>query len=239
MNQLLTMRKASMLFSDRGLSGRTSKRQQHRQIQALNNVSLDIREGDRVALIGRNGSGKSTLLKLMAGQLRATAGEVTYRDEVRLVSHHGLRFMNLPTLDNVALIIQGQERLGRSAAKLQTMELLRQLELDDRASAPLSALSSGMKARLSLALALRNPPPLMLIDELLAVTDRRFNQLAATLMANALQGARAMVLSGHSETQLRKFCTSGLVLHAGQVVAQGDLDNCYKVYNGLLNDEAS
>ena len=182
---------------------------------ALRDVSLDIRPGDAVGVIGRNGSGKTTLMKLLSGLLAPTKGHVSINGEIQALINLGAGFnQRLSGREN---ILNGMRMRGISPKR--SPELVEQIidfaEVGAFIDGPVETYSSGMKSRLGFALCIFLRPDLIVIDEALSVGDLAFqNKCKLHLQAMKQQGV-AMLLVSHSMTSIRQFCDRALWIHAG------------------------
>lgn len=195
----------------------------------LHGLDLVIRQGERIALLGANGCGKSTLLQLLGGLVAPAAGTVSYRGqavarggtgrtplgrqmrrEIGVVFQQPEAMLFNPTVfDEIAY---GPRRLGWADVDQQVQRWLRELDLDDLATAPPHSLSGGEKQRLALAAVLVLSPTLLLLDEPAANLDPR----AAGWLGDFLLHTRAtVVMSTHNLAMARDCTTRSLVLERG------------------------
>ncbi|HEX9985824.1 MAG TPA: ABC transporter ATP-binding protein [Thermoanaerobaculia bacterium] len=188
---------------------------------ALDDVSFELARGESLALVGDNGAGKSTLLKVLFGLLKPDRGEVRLRGRAEALIELGTGFSPLLT---------GRENIRVGAAlqgldRRTTDELLEAVidfaELGDFIDAPLQAYSSGMKARLSYALAAQLRPDLLIVDEVLAVGDFAFQRKCANHMRSYLAGGGSLLLVSHNIYQVQAVCERGILLDQGRVQFQG------------------
>jgi lipopolysaccharide transport system ATP-binding protein len=204
---------------------------------ALQDVSLRVRAGETVGLIGANGSGKSTLLRLIGGLGRPTRGRIVRRQQVEAMLSLG------DTLDPyltgrenaiTAGILSGYRR-REILARLD--EIVGFSELDDFFDRPLRTYSEGMKLRLAFAVAISHEPELLLIDEVLSVGDLRFQEKCFRRLEE-LQGSGTTVLfASHDESQVRRLCERVVWLAHGRMQASGDPDEVYDAYQSSMRLE--
>ena len=206
---------------------------------ALRDVSLDIRPGDAVGVIGRNGSGKTTLMKLLSGLLAPTKGHVSINGEIQALINLGAGFnQRLSGREN---ILNGMRMRGISPKR--SPELVEQIidfaEVGAFIDGPVETYSSGMKSRLGFALCIFLRPDLIVIDEALSVGDLAFqNKCKLHLQAMKQQGV-AMLLVSHSMTSIRQFCDRALWIHAGELQADGPVDQVTAQYLEFSDQEMS
>lgn len=188
---------------------------------ALDDVSFDVKAGSSVAIIGHNGAGKSTLLKILYGLLKPDRGEVRIRGRCEALIELGTGFNPL---------LSGRENVRVGAAlhgldHRQTAELLEKVvdfaELDAFIDSPLQSYSSGMKARLSFALAASLSPDVLLVDEVLAVGDLAFQRKCAGHIRSYLAAGGSLIFVSHNTYQIQSLCEEAILLDHGRIVFRG------------------
>jgi branched-chain amino acid transport system ATP-binding protein len=213
------------------------------RVEAVARVSFQLRRGERCALIGPNGAGKSTLMHLLAGQLRADAGSVTFRGASigGLAPHRIWRrgigrtfqitavFGSLTAAENVQVALLSHRRQSRSlsraaAARLRepALALLAAVGLADRADAPCATLPFGDLKRLELALALAGEPVLLLLDEPTAglAPEERLELMALVGRLVAERGL-GVLFTEHDMDVVFAAAERILVMHEGRLIAEG------------------
>jgi putative ABC transport system ATP-binding protein len=207
---------------------------------ALDGVSLEIGRGEAVAVMGPSGCGKSTLLNMVAGLDRPTSGRVTVGGEdLGALNETGLalfrrkrigmifQFFNLiddlPALDNVALAAQ-LTGVSAAQARRRALELLTELEIEDRRDIYPAALSGGERQRVAVARALMNRPAILLADEPTGALDSRSGEQVMDLLLDLNQVGQTLLLVTHDQ-RLAARCASRLVEVAdGRVVGERRLE---------------
>ena len=199
----------------------TLRRFRQHRFMALNDVSFEVEQGECLGLIGSNGSGKSTTLALMAGVLRPQVGQVHVQGRVCPLLELGAGFHpELTGRENILLngILLG---LTRREVLSKQDEIIDFGELGPFLDQPVRTYSSGMVARLGFSVAAHLDPEILLIDELLAVGDLKFQAKCRQKLEEFKRHQITMVLVSHSVGEVRSFCNRAIWLKAGQIVADG------------------
>jgi ABC-type polysaccharide/polyol phosphate transport system ATPase subunit len=196
---------------------------------AIRDVSLALRDGDVLGVIGRNGSGKSTFLLTLAGVLRPDAGYVrTFGLKPTLLTMGG-GDGDLTGRENIFL--QGAYfGFGRAKMRERVDEIVEFSGLGAFIDAPVRTYSSGMKARLGFSIAAYVEPEILLIDELFAVGDKSFTERSKEKMHEMMGKAHAIVIVSHSSSFIRKTCNKALWLSEGRIAAYGEPDDVINAY---------
>ncbi|WP_285025895.1 ABC transporter ATP-binding protein [Plantibacter sp. ME-Dv--P-122b] len=189
---------------------------------ALRDVSLDIPLGSTVGLVGHNGSGKSTLLKTIGGIIEPTSGTVSRRGRMAALLELGAGFhQDLTGRENVYLnaAILG---LTRRETDRYFDAIVDFSGIEEFIDTQVKFYSSGMYVRLAFAVAVHVDPDLLLVDEVLAVGDEPFQRKCMEKIAEFQAEGRTIVLVSHSAAQVGSLCDRVVVLHAGNVMHDGD-----------------
>lgn len=200
-------------------------------VQALQNLSLELRDGDRLGIIGANGSGKSTLLRTMAGIYRPNEGSVFSQGRLSAI------------IDNLGLepLATGTENIEARAALMRVpkgewpayAERVRKIcELGDYLSMPVHTYSSGMMMRLNFALSISIDPDILILDEWLSVADASFKRKAETMMKELVARSRILVIASHNVDLLQRLCNRGILLQGGLLAAEGAMEEVISSYTG-------
>ena len=188
---------------------------------ALDGVSFDVERGSALAIVGANGAGKSTLLKVLYGLLKPDRGEVRLHGRVEGLIELGTGFNPLLTGRENALVAAALNGIGGSDATALLEAVIDFAELGDAIDVPVQSYSSGMKARLSYAVAASMAADILLVDEVLAVGDLAFQRKCAAHMRRYLDRGGSLLLVSHNTYQVQSLCDRGLLLDQGQVIFRG------------------
>ncbi|MGD1276231.1 MAG: ATP-binding cassette domain-containing protein [Tepidisphaeraceae bacterium] len=197
---------------------------------ALREVSLELRRGQTLGVIGRNGSGKSTLLQIISGVLQPTRGTVRVKGRVAAMLELGSGFNpEYSGRENVLLngAILG---IGRADIEKRYEQIVAFADIGDFIRRPVKTYSTGMYMRLAFAVATSVNPDLLLIDEVLAVGDVFFRQKCYRRLDALRESGTAIVLVSHAMTEVEQFCRRGLLLHYGDVLMEGSAVEVVKRY---------
>lgn len=200
------------------------------EFYALKDVSLTVNRGEAVALIGANGSGKSTLLKCIAGVLYPTTGSIEVRGSIAPLIELGAGFdPDLTARENIYLngAVLGHDRKFMDAHFKSIVDFA---ELWDFIDVPVKNFSSGMVARLGFAIATEVSADILVVDEILAVGDFRFQQKCKERMANMMTSGTTLLFVSHSEEQVKELCQKAVWLEHGTVKCCMDVETAFQRY---------
>jgi ABC-type polysaccharide/polyol phosphate transport system ATPase subunit len=191
-------------------------------LDVLRGVSFEIQQGELFGLMGRNGSGKSTLLKIISGVYPADGGRVEVNGRLAPALQLGVGFSpELSASENAALtgVMLG---LTRRDARRRVTSILEFADLRDFSQTRLKDLSHGMRMRLAFAALIETEPDVLLIDEILAVGDRAFQEKCTDAFAAFRKRGRTILLVSHAPGLIERLCDRALLLEQGEVEAVGD-----------------
>ncbi|TYT27123.1 ABC transporter ATP-binding protein [Luteimonas viscosa] len=200
----------------------------------LDDISFDLGEGDRLAIIGRNGSGKSTLLKVLVGAYQPTRGEVVSSGSRQALLNLSLGFNPEGTV--VENILLRGIAMGSSPAQAASTidEVLEFSDLREKAGHRLRTLSSGQRMRLGFAMATSAQHQILIMDEWIGAGDASFVEKAKSRLHSRVDSAQVVVLASHNFQLLRRICNLGMVIEEGRVAYFGPvreaIDEYKKIY---------
>lgn len=197
------------------------KKKYHRDFHALQNLSLEIKKGECVGIIGKNGSGKSTLLKVITGVLTPTSGRVTVQGKVSAILELGAGFNSEMTgVENIYL-----NSALNGMSKVQTDKKIKEIiefaDLGDFIHHPIKTYSSGMKARLAFAVSINVEPDILIVDEALSVGDASFGRKCFSKMEEIRAKGATILFVSHSEASVVRLCSRAVWISRGEQVIQG------------------
>jgi len=204
------------------------------QVHALRGVNLQIRDGERVGLVGQNGAGKTTLLRVLSGAYEPTQGTIDIAGKVSSLTDLALGMdMEASGYENIRLraLYLG---LSRREAKALEKDAEDFTELGGYLELPVRTYSSGMMLRLAFAVSTAITPDILLMDEMVGAGDAQFLQKAKTRLESLMQKASILVLASHNDQIIRSFCSRALCLQAGTIVFDGDVESCLAFYRESL-----
>lgn len=209
-----------------------------KRFTALSDVSLEIQRGEFFGIIGRNGSGKSTLLKSLAGILAPTRGSIEVHGAVSPFLELGVGFNpELTARDNIFL---NGAVLGMSQKDIEERydAVINFAELAEFQDVKLKNFSSGMYVRLAFSVAIHAPSDILLMDEVLAVGDERFQEKCTAVFEDLKKRGKTVVLVSHDMHAIEKFCHRVLVMEKGRPLTIAPAKEATQIYHAL-NDQQS
>ncbi|MBP2294269.1 ABC transporter ATP-binding protein [Azospirillum rugosum] len=207
-------------------------------VKALSNFSLGLEHGDRVGLVGGNGAGKTTLLRVLAGVYEPTAGRIRVEGRVTPLFDLGLGLdMDASGYDNIRM---RAAYFGIDADEVERKmdDIAAFTELGDYLNLPVRTYSAGMTLRLAFAAATSVDPEILLMDEWLAVSDKKFLEKAQRRAESFVNRSSIMVIASHVEDVLRRLCNKILWLERGTVLRFGPVDDVLDEYNARTGNDA-
>jgi ABC-type polysaccharide/polyol phosphate transport system ATPase subunit len=204
-------------------------------VRALNDINLDIEDGDRIGLIGANGAGKTTLLRILAGIYLPTRGQVYSSGKISALLDVSLGLNPDATgLENI--ILRGMYmNIHPREMRTRVDDIAEFTELGAYLDMPARTYSAGMMVRLGFAVSTCILPEILLMDEWLSAGDARFLDKAQKRMEQFVGSSNILVLASHSVDLLRNWCNRGILLQHGRIAAQGDINDVVAAYQDMLS----
>jgi lipopolysaccharide transport system ATP-binding protein len=198
---------------------------------ALKDVSFDIKQGDRVGIIGRNGAGKSTLLKILSRITEPTTGSIKIKGRVASLLEVGTGFHpELTGRENIFLngAILG---MGKEEIKRKFDEIVAFAEVEKFLDTPVKRYSSGMYVRLAFAVAAHLEPEILIVDEVLAVGDAQFQKKCLGKMEDvSQQQGRTVFFVSHNMAAIQSLCNQIIYLKSGRIKSLGQVEDNIRIY---------
>lgn len=204
---------------------------QFEEFWALKDVSFEVKQGERVGIIGRNGAGKSTLLKILSRITEPTEGRVRIRGRVASLLEVGTGFH--PELTGRENIYLNGAILGMSRAEIRRKfdEIVAFAEVEKFLDTPVKRYSSGMYVRLAFAVAAHLDPEILIVDEVLAVGDAQFQKKCLGKMEDvAEKEGRTVLFVSHNMAAIQKLCRDAVYLDRGQLILYSKVSETLSKY---------
>jgi ABC-type polysaccharide/polyol phosphate transport system ATPase subunit len=216
-----------------GLIRREGVRHERVTVQALEDVSLMLKHGDRLGIIGHNGAGKSTLLRVCAGVYEPTQGRVFLDGKVSTLLNVS------PGLDpddtGYENILTCGLYLGMSREEIirKTPDIEGFCELGEYLSLPVRTYSTGMLMRLGFAIATAIDPEILILDEGLGAGDARFAERAKQRVDALVERSSILILASHSEALIQSMCNTAVLMQAGRIIQAGEVNRVVHAYRQM------
>ena len=212
------------------LGGKLSGHDRAVFVRALQGISLELREGDRVGLVGHNGAGKTTLLRVLAGVYEPTQGTISVSG--RLSSFTDITLGMDPDatgLDNIIFrcVFMG---LTFAEARRQSPAIAEFSELGEFLQLPVRTYSSGMFLRLAFAISTSIEPDILIMDEMIGTGDARFIEKSKSRINDLMQRVKILVLATHNANIMKGLCNKVIWLDHGELKMIGTYDEVYPNY---------
>jgi teichoic acid transport system ATP-binding protein len=219
-----------------GLRGKLTRKQKV-SVSALRGVSMTVRSGEFVGIIGRNGSGKSTLLRTLAGLESPSSGTVLTSAKPVLLGVNAALIPELTGAQNVKL---GALAMGLTPERADEVfdQVVELSALGEAIDLPMKTYSSGMGSRLKFAISLAADPSILMIDEALATGDATFAERSKKAMDKLLEQAGTVFLVNHAAQTIENMCSRALWMERGRVVLDGDAVEVARKYRWFAHNLA-
>src|SRR5467141_2480761 len=210
------------------------RRKKNETFWALKDVSLEVKEGEVLGLIGRNGAGKTTLLKILSRITRPTEGWAEIRGRVGSLLEVGTGFHPELTGRENTFLSGAILGMGKAEIERKFEEIVAFAELEKFIDTPVKHYSSGMYVRLAFAVAAHLEPEILLVDEVLAVGDINFQKKCLGKMGDVARAGRTVVLVSHQLNQIRRLCQRVIWIDAGGVRQDGPTHEVVSAYESAM-----
>jgi ABC-type polysaccharide/polyol phosphate transport system ATPase subunit len=202
--------------------------------KVLNDITFQVKEGEFFGILGRNGSGKSTLLKLLADIYTPSGGSLHVNGQLTPFIELGVGFN--PELTGRENVFLNGAILGLTQKEIEEKydEIVRFAEIERFMDQKLKNYSSGMQVRLAFSIAIQAHNAILLIDEVLAVGDERFQQKCLEVFAKIKQDpSKTVIFVSHDMSSVQKFCDRAIVIHDGKLIYEGNAEGAVYEYKKL------
>lgn len=217
-----------------------NRRQYFRDFWALRNVSIEVRKGETLGIIGRNGSGKSTLLQMICGTITPTEGSVKKQGRIAALLELGSGFNpEFTGRENIAI---NARLLGLSEKEISHKydQIVKFSEIEEFIDQPVKTYSSGMFVRLAFAIASHADPDILVVDEALSVGDFAFQNKCITRIKQLRDNGMTLIFVSHDLSTLQLICDRAIWIHEGSLKVCGDpIQTCQDYYAITTKTEAS
>jgi lipopolysaccharide transport system ATP-binding protein len=211
------------------------RRKKEETFWALKDVSLEVREGEVLGLIGRNGAGKTTLLKILSRITRPTTGWAEIRGRVGSLLEVGTGFHPELTGRENTFLSGAILGMGKAEIRRKFDEIVAFAELEKFIDTPVKHYSSGMYVRLAFAVAAHLEPEILLVDEVLAVGDINFQKKCLGKMGDVARAGRTVVLVSHQLNQIRRLCHRVVWIDAASIRKDGSPEAVVNAYEAAMS----
>ena len=204
---------------------------------ALSDISLKIKKGDAVGIIGLNGSGKSTLLQIIAGTLQPSSGEIHSNGKIGALLELGSGFN--PEFTGRENIYLNAKILGLSKNEVDKKydQITSFSGIGDFVNQPVRTYSSGMVVRLAFSVIAHTDPDILIIDEALAVGDARFQSKCFSFLETFKEKGKTLLFVSHDINSIARLCSSAVLLHKGKIESSGIPKNVINEYSKIISED--
>lgn len=212
---------------------------QSKDFWALEDLNFEIRQGDRLGIIGGNGAGKSTLLKILSRITEPTKGRIKIWGRIASLLEVGTGFH--PELTGRENIFLNGSILGMGKVEISQKfdEIVDFAEIAKFLDTPVKRYSSGMYVRLAFAVAAHLEPEILIVDEVLAVGDSAFQKKCLAKMQTAGEEGRTILFVSHNMSIVQSLCNRGILLHQGKIIADASIDQAISCYLKSIDHSSS
>lgn len=207
------------------------------ELVVINNINLEVKKGEKVALLGRNGAGKTTLLRLIAGKIRPTKGSIYLSGKLQVLMELGTGFHpDFTGLENIRAALTYQGILG-SHSKQYINDIIDFTELEGFISRPVREYSAGMYARLAFGVATTLRPEVLIIDEILSAGDAYFIGKCIQRMKALTSEGTTILFVSHDLSSVQLICERGIWIEKGKIKKDGNVLSVSKAYLASIRED--
>ena len=206
----------------------------HRDFYAMKNLSIDIRKGETVGIIGKNGAGKSTLLKMITGVLTPSSGSIEINGRIASLLELGAGFN--PEMTGMENIYLNGTLMGFSDREMDSKidAILEFADIGEYIHQPVKMYSSGMFARLAFSVSINVEPDILIIDEALSVGDMAFQLKCFKKFQEFQAEGRTILFVTHALDTVIRYCSRGVVIDQGKKICDSSSKEAVDVFKKLL-----
>lgn len=207
-----------------------TRKLEFKKFYALQNINVEVKKGDHLAILGLNGAGKSTLLKTIVGVYKPSEGTVEKCGVIAPLLELGAGFdPNYSGKENIYLYgaILGYDR---NYIDKKYDEIVEFSELGHFIDVPIKNYSSGMKARLGFSIATAVEPDVLILDEVLSVGDTKFRKKSLAKVKSMFEDGVTVLFVSHNIEQVKSICNKAILLEKGKIIARGSIEEVIPVY---------
>lgn len=202
----------------------------YNEFWALKDISFEVKEGDRVGILGLNGAGKSTLLKIVSGVLKPTEGKVTTKGKIVPLLELGAGFDSQYTGKENIYLYGAMLGYTKDFIDEKYEEIVNFSGIQKFMDVPVKNYSSGMKARLGFSIATVVEPEILILDEVLSVGDKKFKKKSEKKIMSMFDTGVTVLFVSHSLPQVKRICNKAILLENGHLIAAGSVEEVGRIY---------
>lgn len=209
-------------------------KQYHQKFYATKHISLEIKKGEILGIVGKNGCGKSTLLKLITSVLTPDSGSIKVNGKISALLELGSGFN--PAFTGIQNIFFYGTILGFSKKEIEEKlnNIIAFADIGDYIYQPIKTYSSGMKARLGFSVAIHIEPEILILDEVLSVGDVHFKRKSYAKMQEFFESGKTIIYVSHSTDEINRLCNRAIMLDSGEILMDGETKTVTKYYEKYL-----
>tara|TARA_R110001606_G_scaffold102807_5_gene225418 strand:+ start:15670 stop:16821 length:1152 start_codon:yes stop_codon:yes gene_type:complete len=229
----VALRKVLLSSEESHTGGIVKSSRKNVEVAALTDISVHLKDGDRLGIVGHNGAGKTTLLKVMSGILPPMSGRVRVEGHLSPLLSIQLGLSNQATGYENIFIRARYMGVPEKVILAQADEIAAFSELGDYIHFPISTYSSGMRLRLAFAVATAFSPEVLILDEWLSAGDVQFQAKAAKRLHKLIDNTGVFVMASHNPNLIKRVCNIGLVLNQSRVAFLGPIQEALDTHKAL------